>query len=417
MMDSLKHIIRAPIKSLLIIAVSLSFTVAAGLVFDALRHFEQEVERLYDTTVVSGEMRQAVRMEFNYNDIMQNNILSDVVHALIDLGYLGRYFIDSGLAGVSLGPDLSGVLLGVNNLDGLVQESIAWGNAGGRMVPEERLIIEFAEGFSRLDFGYFIPSPNIPTPALVSTYALSFHDLTLGEVAEAVHIERIHRRCPEGFIEIIEVTTTIPIKIIGTHNAEIARPLADGTILIPIEAMREIKGDDMKYITMRFDINPAFNRQIIEINERMQSIVHNNRPQRLLMEMTINIRDEELRHVVGQMERNLMLLTLMYPIVIIVFVVISTALAILLLMQHAKIAAIMRVLGSRKSHVRRKLCLEYILLVLIGLVAGLGLMMVLGIHFAVGTSFAHVIGAVAGSVLGGVIITSRAPLDLLQVRE
>jgi len=413
MMDSLKHIIRSPIKSLLIMAVSMFFTVAGGFMVDALRHFEQEVERLYDTTVVSGEVRQAVRMEFNADDIMQNNILAEVVHSLIDLGYFEEYFIDSGIHFVSLGPELAGALLGVNDLDGLVQESVGWSNVGGRLMPEERLIIEFAEGFSRLSFEYL----DKPIPAVVSIYALSLHDLALGETVDAVHTE-LHRRWEEDMdMELVDVITNIiPIKIIGTHNAEIARPFAEGAILIPIEAVRAMKGSGMRYITMRFDIDTAFNREISEIREQMQLLVRNNR-QRLHMEMTVDIRDEELRLVVGQMERNLMLLTIMYPIAILVSVVIGTAMAILLLMQNAKIAAIMRVLGNKKSHVRRKLCLEYMLLVITGIVAGLLLMAVIGITFAAGASLMYIAGAVTGSVIGGVIITSRSPLDLLQVRE
>jgi hypothetical protein len=410
-MDSLKHIIRSPVKSLLIAAVSLFFTVVTGFMVDALRHFADEVERLYDTTVVSGEVRQAVRMEFNQDDIMQNNILAEVVYSLIDLGYFGGYFIDSGIYFVSLGTEFAGVFLGVNDPDGLVQESVSWSNVGGRLMPEERLTIEFAEGFSRLDFEY----SGTPIPALVSIHALFSHDLVFGDIVDAVHTEYRHSRDED--LELVDVIRNIiPIKIIGTHNAEIARPFAQGAILIPIDAVRAMKGSDMRYITMRFDIDTAFNREINEIREQMQLLVRNNR-QRLHMEMTVDIRDEELRLVVGQMERNLILLTLMYPIAIFVSVVIGTVMAIILVMQNAKIAAIMRVLGNKKSYVRRKLCLEYILLVVTGIIAGLIFMLVIGITFAAAASLMYIAGAITGSVIGGVIITSRSPLELLQVRE
>ncbi|MCL2189677.1 MAG: hypothetical protein FWC16_11940 [Defluviitaleaceae bacterium] len=409
--DSAKHILRSPIKSLLILVVSLFFTVLAGLMVDALRFFEQEVERLYNTTVVSGEVRQVQRMAQNFDDIMQNNILGEVVHSLINLGYFEAYFIDAGLHWVSLENEMN-VLLGVNQLEGLIQESVTWDNINGRLVPTERLHITFAPPFSRADFDYI--DLDSPIPALV--YANNRAAFAGGYYTEVIHTEHFMRFEEGNFIEDV-VRTIIPIHIIGTHNGEMARPYGDAAILIPISAMRHLQGDDMRYITLRFDIDPTFNREIHEIREELTYLVYENRRQRLHMHMTVYIRDEELRLVVGQMERNLMLLTIMYPIAVIVSVAIGTALAILLLMQHAKVAAIMRVLGNKKSYVRRKLCLEYIALVLLGATTGLVLMIIFNITFATGATVAYIGGATVGAITGAMIITSRPPLDLLQIRE
>jgi ABC-type antimicrobial peptide transport system permease subunit len=132
------------------------------------------------------------------------------------------------------------------------------------------------------------------------------------------------------------------------------------------------------------------------------------------------LRDEELRVVAGQMEQNLALMQLLYPVVIAVSVVIGAGLAVLLMLQNARIAAILRVLGFGKVRTRGMLCSEHVIVAVFGVIVGFVVMPLIGISL-VGEmpllACLYVLGAFIGAISGAVIITSRAPLQLLQVKE
>ena len=104
----------------------------------------------------------------------------------------------------------------------------------------------------------------------------------------------------------------------------------------------------------------------------------------------------------------------------IVSFILSLGLAILILLQSAKTAAVMRSLGMSKTQIRLTSIGEYMLLCLIGSIIGIIMMPILGINLASQVLISagwFVVGSVIGSSTGAVIISNRSPLSLLQVRE
>ena len=83
--------------------------------------------------------------------------------------------------------------------------------------------------------------------------------------------------------------------------------------------------------------------------------------------------DEELRVVVGQLDKNLSLLKVLYPVVMAVSVLIGAGLCFLLLLQATREAAILRVLGVTRRAVRLALIVEPLFLSVIGVIIGLGI--------------------------------------------
>jgi hypothetical protein len=178
-------------------------------------------------------------------------------------------------------------------------------------------------------------------------------------------------------------------------------------------------GDELRFISIQFEIDPAFNRIVAQIYGEIEDIVGHRRageePLSLLIE------DEELRMVVIPMEQNLSLLRLLYPVAIALSAIIGFGLSLLLMLQNAKVAAIMRVLGTTKTKSRATLCFEQIAVCIAGLVMGLIALAALGWGFgsisSLGLAGVYLVGAVVGTVVGSVVVTNRPPLDLLQVRE
>jgi len=93
----------------------------------------------------------------------------------------------------------------------------------------------------------------------------------------------------------------------------------------------------------------------------------------------------------------------------------------LLIQQNAKVAAILRVLGTTKTKSRATLCTEQIIICLVGLTLGLTVLAILGWGYgfisSLGLAGVYLTGAATGTIAGAVVITNRPPLELLQVKE
>ncbi len=68
--------------------------------------------------------------------------------------------------------------------------------------------------------------------------------------------------------------------------------------------------------------------------------------------------DDQLRQVLQPLEKNLSLLNVLFPVTIAVSVLISATLTVLLLLQRAKEAAVMRALSATKTRVCFGICAE-----------------------------------------------------------
>jgi ABC-type antimicrobial peptide transport system permease subunit len=121
------------------------------------------------------------------------------------------------------------------------------------------------------------------------------------------------------------------------------------------------------------------------------------------------------------MEQNLSLLKLLYPVAIVLSAIIGLGLSLLLMLQNAKVAAIMRVLGTSKKKSRTTLCAEQTVVCLLGLAIGLVVLAILGWGFGFASSlflaWIYLAGTSIGTVVGTTIVTNRPPLELLQVKE
>ena len=448
----LRHIVRAPLKSLLTMIIAMFFMIALGMLREAISHFESEINRLYETTVVSGEIRRENFLAIHPHATMGDIILRSTVVNLMELDYFQNYYAVAALSSFNLtAPDEAGSfpalipegfeeelspsativrseasLIAFNDetafmaehslqLDDAVSDEATIANVG--------LEIEFADGFSWEHYIYDDDGLLAPIPAILSESYLQFHDLSLGDLAFIANHRYIFDEADGeyGFVEVY-----YPIFIIGKHNGHLASHLGargyqvgEQALFIPLPALELLGGDRLRYITLRFEIDINYNRDMEMIRNEMQEIV-NHSDQHEFLPLEISLYDEELRLVVEQMEQNLSLLQLLYPVAILLSVLIGSGFALLLMLQNAKVAAIMRVLGHTKARARIILCAEHMVITTFGLLIGwlgiplLGIELVMGIILFSGL---YLIGATTGSIVGVTIITNRAPLDLLQVQE
>jgi hypothetical protein len=210
-----------------------------------------------------------------------------------------------------------------------------------------------------------------------------------------------------------------PAVIVGVYNMfRLTNEIFSGTIL-PIDALEHIIGNELRYMSIRFNIDTALNREMDKVREEIEEIVDHISAGEVPLRLYLD--DEELRLVVIPMEQNLSLLRLLYPVAIALSAIIGFGLSLLLMIQNAKVAAIMRVLGTTTTKSRATLCTEQIIICLIGLALGLAILAILGWGYgfisSLGLAGIYLTGAAIGTLAGAVVITNRPPLELLQVKE
>jgi ABC-type antimicrobial peptide transport system permease subunit len=193
-------------------------------------------------------------------------------------------------------------------------------------------------------------------------------------------------------------------------------------ILIPLSALEALEGSRTAFSVARFVLDPAKNRELSRISLEMEKLL--KVPGAGTIDLRLVFWDEELRIVVNQLEKNLSILKVLYPIVLLVSVLIAAGLCFLLLLQKAREAAILRVLGTTRTVVRLVLVAETMCLSILGVFIGLGLTAVLWTSSAkipVGTLLTiaglYLAGALVGLVCGAILVTNKQPLELLQVKE
>ena len=118
----------------------------------------------------------------------------------------------------------------------------------------------------------------------------------------------------------------------------------------------------------------------------------------------------------------------MYPVVLALSLLVAAGIAVLFVMTSAKEAAIMRVLGTSRLRSRVMLALQTAFTSAAGLLAGLtGVLAYTGrtrpelLAGLVGASalcaVLYLLAAIIGAAVSSTVVTSKNPLELLQVRE
>ena len=456
-----RHIMRAPVKSALTISVALFFILTLGVLRQSISNTERDLDHLYDNTVMSGELVQGSALAHSTGDAMESVIRRQTVDALMEQGLIQSYYAEAGhhrFFIISEHEDFNpldgtydgfwrhfwnyinhehhnwylrrtNALFAFNCLDTFLaefgehpyQQAVPGANIAdiaeldGMNVATDPLDVDFALGFGWDDFVYHDATLQTPIPVILSADTLELRGLAVGDAAYIVHsTPRGAFNRPRDFIE-------ARIVVIGQHNGGIDRFLGRNAVLLPMTAMEFMLEDDLRYITFRFDVNAELNRDFVSVRNDIEYLVDNH-GQRGVMPLRANLNDQELRVAAGQMEQNLVLLQLLYPIAIALSLLIGSGLAILLMLQNAKIAAIMRVLGYGRLHTCTVMFFAHFFAAVGGPIVLLFVVPLLNINFVTQAQLAllagiYLVGIVIGSAAGTVIITNRAPLGLLQVRE
>jgi len=399
-----RHIVRAPAKTLLGVAVALCLTFMLGFMQNTVANLNSEIDRIYNETIVYAEVRLAE--DFMRTRRVAGDIISTaIVQYILDTGIVTDMYLEGSFAGFIVTypyeeVDRLEVILGVNDLRYLTEDSLGF---VGREDPFN-MEVQFANNFNENNF-----TDSEIIPIVISQEIAESHNLSAGDNAYIWYYKPVLFR--EG------TWIYFPVFVLGIHDGSgLPRIMREGAI-IPLSAQRNLLQEHVGYISARFAIDPAYNRELDAIDARlsqaMRSVFTYPRRDRMLIDMW----DQELRFGVAPLAQHLALLQLLIPIIAVIVAIIGAGLVMLSMLQNAKNAATVRVLGMPIQKTRAMLWLVQVIIVTAGVFAGLLIAMVIGLSVNLLIILPYLAGAIIGATVGVVLITNRAPLELLQVKD
>lgn len=289
--------------------------------------------------------------------------------------------------------------------------------------------LEYAEGWDESLFAMEFPGSEV-VPIAVSSGILAQLDLKLGDKTTF----RSLGNSDNGAVVVYGMDTVVAAVFTksstSTMNTKVGN---DNAVLIPYsvtelipswtapDSVARLVESKNRFKKASFMINPSRNRELASSTAELDRIVRTNMSG--LVPMVLRLWDEELRQVVEPMEYTLSLLEVLYPIIVMASIMIAAGLAILMILQSIKLAAMLRILGTTRARVIAMQSSEQVIICLAGLILGiLADFIFLGATIALSSSsFAqaglYLIGALFGSLFAARLAVSKSPMDLLQVKE
>lgn len=395
-----KHILRARLKSLLPFAAGIGAVLLFGWMNSAIAGYEAEIDRLYRTTVIDGEiLKTDTSVSVNQTG---GDIAPSLVAAVEDSGLVAEtYREDSGLAQtvtVEKGGELGETILTETPVLGLYEKEGFLEGTG------KRLEVQFYFGYG---WEYFLEERGEDDP---EAYGI----LVPEQYRQQFDVQ------PGDNLVLYGGGYVKPCRVVGFYQENTAGPggteegLGD-SILMQGATLHFLVEENYYCHVARFTFMPEKNRELTARENELEEMVSGEMPF-----LRFFIWDEELHEVVEPMERTLSLFRMLYPAAIAAALALGFGFQLLLMLQRQREAAVMRVLGNAARTVAGVLGTEQILLCLAG--AGLGLLCGRMVYEALAGSVwaalgLYVLGNLAGIAAGGIVVAKRRPLALLQDKD
>jgi len=417
---AMRHILRSPVKSALGVVIALFFAIVLGWLQESMLRTQQEIDRLYETTVVWGEIVQMDPFE-QWGDRELGDVIRQItVRRIIDTGFVENAYIESGHSRAFIISDDGGgfpdnwyEIIGYNRRLPLWQNFhtmnfLFAANDLERLIylntfdEEQGLQIEFAPGFTYSDFVY----RGGRIPVLMPQSIMAQRGINLGDNIFIGYTPLF----PSAWFGREAV-------VIGIHNGHMARESARNAPFIPLDYFEDIMGAMTMYTTYNFTIDTAHNRDILYVRETLENLVRGNSG---LLTLRMFLADQSLMNMVSIAGQTLLMLQLVYPIAVGAAIFIAGGLAVLLMLQNAKRAATLHVLGATKRKTVMVLFVEHLIVCIAGFIPGIVILALMGVTFSIPLIISlaiYLAGVFAGAIGGAVLVVRKEPLELLQVKE
>ena len=410
-----RHVVRAPVKSLLVGALAAGFTIALGALQLAIVDNQEKIDWLYENTRVEAELFPAADRRAGTGVIRR-----DTIDAIRATGYVSELYLEMETtyatalvpydrtweAGQTTFLSAEGqtqtATLAFDDVDTFLSDA---GSGGG-------VAITYHQGWDGSLFSQdWSGDPSALFPVVLPRELYDQYGLT-----------------PGGTIGLICMGTVRPVTAAGYYEGAASGDRAY-PVLLPGSAFRTIAGAGcgrFSYCKAHMVLDPARNR---ELDQFSQAVLSAAKAQGTIMVgLQTAIWDEELRQAVGPLENSVALMRVLYPVVMLLSVLAAAGIAVLFIMTSAKEAAIMRIQGTTKVRTVTMLTLQQAFPCIAGLLVGLtGILLYIGgarpdllPGLAPGAALCaalYLAAGITGAVVSSAVVTGKNPLELLQVKE
>jgi hypothetical protein len=409
------HGTRSRLKSILTLAIALGFILAAGWIRQTMERSQAEIDRLYDTTMVKADLVPADPFAAPSEAILSSGngfVYLTTISRILNSGFVKSSILEADTNWFRIQTvDTQEKLIGPTTVIAYDSPESFFSNLAD---PGELI---FASGWDKDLFAEQWTLEDLQEVGVPMIFPSSILEQLMLEVGERVEVtDRFMNTYPgviAGQYSGARMTTV---------NAVKTRWIGPDYILFPLSVLVAMEGNLTTFTVAHFSLDPKMNRDLSQFVSEMEPII--NATGAGTRELRFILWDEELRIVLDQLEKNMSLLKVLYPVVIAVSVLIGAGLCFLLLLQASKEAAIMRVLGTTRLAVRLTLISWPLCLSIIGVIIGLGITRMLWMTLdlvVVGPLLTgaglYLAGVLAGSLIASILITNKKPMELLQVKE
>lgn len=395
-----RYACRSKGTTLLLLVVSIIFILALGWIQKAILQTDQRINEMYSNVSVEAELLRSVSGSYTSNP---GFISGATVDAIVSTGFVKENrsvaaTTDAGLSKIGGQGSLftNFTLCGITNTDIVNQEL-----SSGMVVAGGDGVITYLNGWDDSMFGKDYGN--------AEWYPIVVSEMMLERLNADLDDQLILSAGSRAVTAIIKGSYTGQFNGLGNLTGE--------AVLMPLSLMQELYGDNLYYSVADFVLDPSLNRNLEAFRTTAEQVIADDT--KSLLSLNLVIWDEELRTVVQPMEKNLTLMQVLYPIAQAVAFFAAGVVALLLLLQEAKTAAILRVLGVPTRTVQRMLGIELLVLGVVGVFMGILVVLLLGkwsMQLLLCAAI-YILGLAVGTMVGCMAITKKKPLELLQVKE
>lgn len=403
---ALHHGLRSRPISILTLVIALGFVTTLGWFQQTMDRSRKEIDQLYDTTVIEADILKTNSSTSSTDG--KDFISREAIDRVMSSGFVRESILEAESNWINIEK--------IDTKDKYPGKYAVYAYdrpeafRSGLSDPDSLL---FASGW---DMERFVEPRSLDEikksgfPAIFPARFLNQFQLNLGETI------RITDRLERTYTSVIvgQYSGSIGSSVYSTYF-----PIGENYILIPLTNLEATERAFTRFRIAHFVLDPLKNRELPQFSASMENVMNV-----YSSKFRFFIWDEELRIVVAQLEKNLSILKVLYPVVMAVSVLIAAGLCLLLMLQKTREAAILRVLGTTRPAVRLALIGDPLAFSILGTVLGLGISYIWWMSSGLAPAGAlltgaglYLTGALIGLTVGAILVTNKPPIELLQVKE
>lgn len=389
------HMRRSMLRTLLMFLVAVSFALALGWMRQSIVHGEKETERLYRSIPVTGLLTKKDISYIYGGDFGNGYISQNAVDLLVNTGFLQKIYLEAEgkvpkvIFNGRTETNRSVSLQATNDMEEYL----------GRHGIETE--ITYAPEYSKAIFDQDYEMKSSQALIIVPESWLKRYGLSYGDTCT---------------FSLNKWTPTVTARIAGSYQQDSGTGGLTNNVFLPVWSMTQTGGrDGIFYTTVEFTLDSEKNAD----REIFRTEVKEALPEKGMgvLELELLLHDAELKQVVDPFEKNVELMRMLYPVMMVVSALVGGILMYLLLLQRTREATLLRVLGNSLQHTRKMLMIEPLILCLIGLLTGVFIshfmFMEISMTEVLPGITGYLLGCMAGIWLGTLHITNKAPLEVL----